>query len=197
MVRNLKINPYLIKYPWTFWDGWLNQDEAKAWKMILLEKVLWEEMTITVYGKKHLTPRLSAFLGEEGISYRYSGVVHRANGFPTWFLPLLNKVNTSSQIIFNGCLLHLYRDGIDCMGWHADDEKEIDPNSPISSLSLGAKRDFIFKNRRSLQKEILNLDNGDLLLMHPNCQKDWLHSLPVRKRINKPRINLTFRKFIA
>jgi alkylated DNA repair dioxygenase AlkB len=31
------------------------------------------------------------------------------------------------------------------MGFHKDDETELDPAVPIASLTLGAERDFIFR----------------------------------------------------
>ena len=82
------------------------------------------------------------------------------------------------------------------MGWHADDEKELNPNQPISSLSFGSKRDFVIKHRNKLEKKIIPLDNGDLFIMYPPCQKEWNHSIPIRKKIKEPRINLTFRCYL-
>ena len=80
--------------------------------------------------------------------------------------------------------------------YHADDEAEIEPNTQIASLSLGATRDFCLKHRHQPLREVLHLQGGDLLIMHPQCQKEWLHALPRRKRVLQPRINLTFRSFI-
>jgi alkylated DNA repair dioxygenase AlkB len=84
------------------------------------------------------------------------------------------------------------------MGWHADDEAEIDQSQPIASLSLGSSRDFQLRHRHQKQhRHTLTLSSGDLLVMHPGCQQDWLHGVPQRKRITTPRINLTFRCFQA
>ena len=79
------------------------------------------------------------------------------------------------------------------MGWHADDEPELDNFKTISSLSLGSTRDFVLKHQTKKIKEVLSLKSGDLLIMHPNCQRDWVHSIPTRKGIIDKRINLTFR----
>jgi len=82
------------------------------------------------------------------------------------------------------------------MGWHADDEPEIDQTQPIGSLSLGASRDFLLRHRVKRDYRIaLPLSDGDLLIMHPGCQQNWMHSVPQRRRISTPRINLTFRRF--
>ena len=33
------------------------------------------------------------------------------------------------------------------MGYHKDDEKELDKETPIASLTFGAERDFIFRHQ--------------------------------------------------
>ena len=48
---------------------------------------------------------------------------------------------------YNACLLNLYHNGEEAMGWHCDNEKEIVTNSSIASLSIGASRKFSFKHK--------------------------------------------------
>ena len=182
--------------PWRWIANWLNSADARFWLHRLQDGVTWEQPVVRVYGRDHVVPRLTAFMAAKGINYRYSGVSHRGEGLPDWFYPLLKRVNTASKENFNGCLLNLYRNGNDHMGWHADNEAEIEPNTQIASLSLGATRDFCLKHRHQPLREVLHLQGGDLLIMHPQCQKEWLHALPRRKRVLQPRINLTFRCFI-
>lgn len=81
------------------------------------------------------------------------------------------------------------------MGWHADDEPEIDANQAIASLSIGASRTFQFRHRQTRERHDLELGDGDLLVMAPGCQQAWLHAVPVRKKVTTTRINLTFRVF--
>lgn len=92
------------------------------------------------------------------------------------------------------------------MGEHRDDEKELDPLGPIASVSLGAARDFIFRHRdargkhgrhRHIEPVKLELSHGSLLLMNPPTNKFWYHSLPIRKKVLNPRINLTFRRILT
>lgn len=90
------------------------------------------------------------------------------------------------------------------MGEHRDDEKELDPLCPIASVSLGAARDFIFRHRdargksapRQIEPVKLELAHGSLLLMNRPTNTFWYHSLPVRKKVLLPRINLTFRRIL-
>ena len=182
-------------YPWNLITGWMKKEEATFWKEKLFKKLEWTQPKVRLYGNEFLIPRKTIFIGEEGIKYKYSGINHQSIGWPDWFLPLLEKVCNVNKINFNGCLINLYRDGNDSMGWHSDNEKELDPDKPISSLSLGSSRDLFFKHRKNKIKNNLNLKDGDLLIMYPHCQKEWIHSIPVRKRIKDFRINLTFRSY--
>jgi alpha-ketoglutarate-dependent dioxygenase alkB family protein 2 len=101
------------------------------------------------------------------------------------------------------CVFVRYKDGLDKMGFHRDDEKELNPDVPIASLTLGAERDFIFRhcNRRAaaiqIPDEKLVLTDGLLLLMRPPTNQLWYHGLPVRRKCTAPRINLTFRSILV
>ena len=90
-----------------------------------------------------------------------------------------------------------YKDGMDKMGFHKDDEKELCRETPIASLTLGAERDFVFKHEDKAAKivdEKLLLQDGLLLLMHAPTNRFWYHAIPQRKACKIPRINLTFRQ---
>lgn len=80
------------------------------------------------------------------------------------------------------------------MGWHSDDEKELNPYSPIASLSLGAQRKFSFRHKEDKTTIPLYLDNGSALIMYSPTQQFWQHALLKTKTVSTPRINLTFRK---
>ena len=182
---------------WNHHVGWLEPQASSYWFDLCQNQIAWEQPQVRVYGKYHRVPRLSAFLADASVSYRYSGVMHQGQGWPDWFAPLLEQVNESCSAQFNGCLFNLYRNGDDRMGWHADDEQEIDQTRPIASLSLGATRDFCLRHRQDpMRRETLVLADGDLLVMHPGCQQQWMHGVPSRRRIRTSRVNLTFRCFL-
>jgi alkylated DNA repair dioxygenase AlkB len=97
-------------------------------------------------------------------------------------------------------LLNLYRDGNDSIGFHADDEPEIEPLSPIASVSLGAVRTFVLRprSRKILARapEIaLPLAHGSCLVMRGTTQKEFRHGIPAEPAATGPRVNLTFRKY--
>jgi alkylated DNA repair dioxygenase AlkB len=192
----MTIHPAAAETDWSLHEGWLKPELARHWQTQLEHQLKWEQPVVQVYGKRHPVPRLTVFLANEGIHYRYSGAIHTGDGWPAWFKPLLHQVNEACETNFNGCLLNWYRHGDDRMGWHADDEPEIDQRAPIASLSLGATRDFQLRHRKTAHlKMSLPLADGDLLVMHPGCQSRWMHSVPQRRKVQSTRINLTFRRF--
>ena len=80
------------------------------------------------------------------------------------------------------------------MGWHSDDEKDLEENSAIASLSLGAERKFAFRHKESKETVALLLEQGSLLMMKDTTQTHWHHQLPKTKKVTEPRVNLTFRR---
>ncbi|WP_313360206.1 alpha-ketoglutarate-dependent dioxygenase AlkB, partial [Empedobacter sp.] len=79
------------------------------------------------------------------------------------------------------------------MAWHSDGEKQLKRHGAIASLSFGAERKFGFKHKETKEVIALNLASGSLLVMKNETQDYWLHRLPPTKKVNSPRINLTFR----
>ena len=103
------------------------------------------------------------------------------------------KVEAINGASYNACLLNLYHEGEEGMGWHRDNEKEIVAGSSIASLSFGAVRKFTFKHATTNERLDIELANGSLLDMKGVIQEHWYHSLPKTKKIKQMRINLTFR----
>jgi alkylated DNA repair dioxygenase AlkB len=79
------------------------------------------------------------------------------------------------------------------MGCHADDEKELGKNPLVASLSFGAQRVLRFRHAKLGLKFDVPLAHGDLLIMAGELQHHWKHELPKTRKVDTPRINLTFR----
>ncbi len=94
---------------------------------------------------------------------------------------------------FEGVLLNHYRDGDVKLGFHADDEPVIVPDSPIASVSLGAPRRFVLRHNATGATHELTLAHGSLLVMLGTTQRFWKHAVPPQRGAG-PRINLTFRR---
>ncbi len=163
---------------------------------ILKEQTPWKQDRITLYGKEHNQPRLTQWYGDPNKEYVYSGIKMKPLPW-TSLLNLLKKdIKNIFNLEFNSVLLNLYRNGEDTVGWHSDNEPELGSNPIILSLSLGEERDFMLRNKNMNQKLKINLENGSVLIMSGLTQKNWEHSLPRRKKVKNPRINLTFRNII-
>ncbi len=163
----------------------------------LLNKIEWANESVIMFGKEITTKRKVAFYADDKIEYTYSKKTKKGLSWTPLLLEILQKVSTYTQCNYNACLLNLYHDGNESMGWHSDNEKEIVHNSSIASLSFGAERKFAFKHKVSNETISIILNNGSLLEMAGSLQQQWFHSLPKSKKINDARINLTFRQMIS
>ncbi|MEY4358745.1 MAG: hypothetical protein RLZZ631_231 [Cyanobacteriota bacterium] len=176
--------------------AWLQQQgvETERLRLALCDGLRWQQPLVTVYGKQHRTPRLTCWVADPGCTYRYSGLQQAIHPWTTELSQLRQLLLDQLGVRFNSLLLNRYRDGADRMGWHADDEPELDDQAPITSLSLGVARDLRFRPRQGAQEAFaLKLADGDLLVMDPPSQRHWQHALPSRARVAAERINLTFR----
>ena len=173
-----------------------NRKEVAQYYQTFLEKIPWKNDEAIIFGKHHITKRKVAWFGDNTYSYKYSGITKQAHIWTPELLQLKQKVEELSATTYNSCLLNLYHDGEEGMGWHSDAEKTLLDNGTIASVTLGAERKFSFKHRESKQRIDVLLENGSLLLMKGTTQKNWLHRLPPTKKVFSPRINLTFRTII-
>ncbi len=169
----------------------LSNDEVLA---RLRAETAWQAQSITLWGKQHLQPRLTAWHGEA--SYTYSGLKLEPLPFTALQLTIKAAVEEASGRRFNSVLLNYYRNERDSMGMHSDDEPELGVQPAIASVSFGAERTFILRHKRSKQTLKIVLPSGSMLLMSGETQNNWLHGINKSTRANGARINLTFR-FIA
>lgn len=160
----------------------------------LLSGLELRQETIKIFGKEVLQPRLSALYGEKGTSYRYSGKTFDAIPWTGWLKSLAHNCSEITEVLFNTALLNYYRNGNDSMGLHADNEPELGRNPVIASVNYGATRKMIFRRNADKQKLIVELNDGDLLIMRGALQHFWKHELPKERRVEEPRLNVTFRR---
>ncbi len=172
-------------------ENWLLKEEADA----LFEHVSaldWQSEKLLLFGKLIEVPRKVIWMADPLCCYAYSNLKHVPVPWTDLMSGIRNKLKIMLHDQFNGVLCNYYRDGNDYMGWHSDDEVGL--GSTIASISLGVSRRFCFRYRKqhSLKDEII-LSHGSLLIMRGNTQRFWQHQLPKMRRVNSPRINLTFR----
>jgi alkylated DNA repair dioxygenase AlkB len=155
---------------------------------------------INVYGKQYNSKRMSCYFTSM-VNVTPTSKNYNYGDLPSFDWEVSPTISIIKEMIekmlnthYDYCLVHIYRNGNDSIGWHNDKEAL---NTDIASVSLGATRKFRFReidNISGWHSEII-LNSGDLLHMKTGCQTKYKHCVPVEKTVKESRINLTFRKF--
>ena len=172
----------------------ITPSESDAFFEKLTSDIPWQHDEVKMFGKTIVTARKVAWCGDSGLDYTYSGKTKSPLPWSELLLELKRLTEEKTGHHFNSCLLNLYHDGSEGMGWHRDNESSIVPHSPIACLSLGAERRFHFKHTTTKERITVELASGSLLVMAGETQTHWQHALPKSTRISEPRISLTFRQ---
>ncbi|VVA31044.1 PREDICTED: alpha-ketoglutarate-dependent [Prunus dulcis] len=193
-------------------------DQAWTWFDYLHTHIPWTRPTIRVFGRSCLQPRDTCYVASPGLPQLvYSGYQPHAYSWDDHpplkqILEAVHKALPGSS--FNSLILNRYKGGHDHVGWHSDDEKLYGSTPEIASLSLGCEREFFLKKKPSktcqesrddqepkskrlkrnhADQYSFTLKHGSLLVMRGYTQRDWMHSVPKRTKVEATRINLTFR----
>lgn len=169
--------------------------ESDLFFLSLLNQTRWRQDKIRIYGKQIDLPRLTAWYGDPGKSYSYSGISMDPYPWTETLREIKSRVDGEAQVRFNSVLLSLYRNGNDSLSWHQDDEPELGEDPVIASVSFGATRSFQFRYKpdKNVHKVSVDLTHGSLLIMKGPTQRFWMHQVPKTAKPVAPRINLTFR----
>jgi len=188
-IANLLPKDGCVQYYPQIW----NETQCAAMFDALLQSLHWETDQLVMFGEVITTKRKVVWVGDEGRSYTYSGVKKHPHPWTAELLAIKANLEELAQWKFNSCLLNLYHNGSEGMGWHSDNEPELNPKAPIASLSLGEIRKFAFRHKIDKTVSPVFLENGSVLMMHAPTQESWQHSLLKTSKPLGPRINLTFR----
>ena len=187
-----------LAIPDVMWQpDWLSPVLAQKLYVQLMAEVSWKQDAMNIGEKSIPLPRLTAWQGDVGAEYVYSGILNNPEPWSVSIFDVKEKLEKELGIQFNSVLLNRYRNGHDSIGWHADDEPELGLSPIIASLSLGATRTFeIRRNPVKGTKPLthsLPLTAGGLLVMFGNAQQSWKHQVPKEPHVLGERLNLTFR----
>lgn len=189
-----KSTPSVFKYGKLF-----SKNKADSYFEAILEEIedLAENNKGIMYGKSYVSELKSVQISNPNIAlYNYnssgSTKVYKWNVSPT-IKKIKKKVEKILGVQFNLVLVNIYNPDAH-LGYHSDDEHNIISNSVIASVSLGAERPFLLKNKKTGNVNKILLENGSLCTMEGSFQEKYKHSIPKRKNINGTRINLTFRQ---
>ncbi len=173
--------------------SWLAPDAAAEALARIIAEADWRQERIRTPGGWVDQPRLTAWQGDEGAVYIYSGIRNVPQPWTRQVAELRDAISTLCGVRFNSVLLNRYRMGTDSMGWHADHEPELGPEPVIASLSLGATRRFDLRHNATGVVRSFQLTSGSLLVMQGKTQAQWRHRVPKEPTVSGERVNLTFR----
>jgi alkylated DNA repair dioxygenase AlkB len=126
----------------------LTLKEANQYLDLLLQNILWQNDEAVIFGKHIITKRKTAWYGNSDYLYTYSNTTKQALAWTRELSDLKQIVEKKVETKFNSCLLNLYHDGNEGVGWHSDDEKSLGKNAIIASLSFGAERKFLLSTNK-------------------------------------------------
>src|SRR4051812_7210340 len=178
-------------------EHWLTPDAAAAAFAELRADTPWRLEHIRIAGRVIPVPRQTAWYGDPGATYVYSGIRNEPLPWTPLLLQLRDALSAAAGAPFNSVLLNHYRDGKDSMGWHADNEPALGHDPVIASLSLGAPRRFLLRHATQKDRSMaFLLGDGALLGMAGATQHHYRPSVPKPAEAGE-RINLTFRQVIT
>ena len=165
-----------------------------------------EPQYIVVFGKQKMLPRRQLAMG---CDYRFAGQTATAVHWHPIVERIKDDINSILDLHLNGALIHFNSGPMEYIGPHSDDERGLDPTSPIVVVCFGAPRRFRFTAKPASKSELALvaeteavMKHGDAILMGGTTQKTHKHEVRKASRKNPEsqfegkRVSLTFRKFL-
>ena len=185
-----------VKTPWDgflFVERFLECNEAGSLLNYCRESVRWRAELVQMFGETHVAPRLVSCYGDPGAVYRYRGSAQRPLPWTGALESLCNRLNADTGARFNFVLMNRYRNGTDHVGFHSDDERDLEFQPVIASISLGSTRRFRIRKRTTGETTHFDLPHGALTLMWGESQSQYKHALAKTRQTVGERFNLSFR----
>lgn len=163
---------------------------------------LWEHRPenfnkVVIRGRTVETPRWQQAYGRD---YYFTGMNHTALPIPEilqGFLDWANDLEEYKQFgSFNGILVNWYQDSSHYIGPHSDDVRNLVPNTPILTASIGATRTFRIRSKedRSIVKDIEAVGKT-YIVMGSTMQSHYTHEIVKSSKKIGRRVSVTLRMF--
>jgi len=127
--------------------------------------------------------------------YCYGNITHQPQPLPqdSYITTIIKQVSVKMpSLVFNSILITKYEDGEDFVPLHSDNEKNIEKDSVIACISLGATRGIYFESSTGSNLSV-ELEHGSVYCMTRKSQDIFRHGVP--KRCNSSiRISITLRQ---
>ena len=190
--------------------GNVGREQADAWLVQIKQQVAFpgKRGTVRVFGRKCTEPRdVVGFPAAPGLCHAYSGKQVECAYMPAVVREMLDYMNARTGASYNFALVNRYRDHTDSIGFHHDDERNLDTTHPVVSLSFGAARTFVLKpaaasakGRRALmripkplaQTHKILLEHGSAFMMAQDTNRAFKHGVPKSRRKCGERVSVTF-----
>jgi alkylated DNA repair dioxygenase AlkB len=209
----------------TLVKGFLSSKDSQTLLKASL-KLPWQSRSTVLIGKIVNLHRQFALVGcrrrtktSKPLTYTYRNKASIVKKWPSAIQRAAERIESyfNGKALFNSCFSSLYNLETDHMAKHCDATTELEPDSLIVSLSLGATRSFIIReikqhepviekpdrasrigNRQNAVLQVaakdnatkIDLENGDMFVMTTQMQKSYTHEVPEGKGL---RICLNFR----
>jgi alkylated DNA repair dioxygenase AlkB len=149
--------PEMLEYH----TGLFGEQQSDAYLKAFMENTPWEQKLVKMWDKEMLTPRLTAWYGDTGTNYSFTGVKLDPMPWTPELLEIKAKVEPLAGIHFNSVLLNYYRDGNDSVAWHSDKENILGKRPVIASVSFGQVRSFDIRNKADHEEKYsVRLEHG-------------------------------------
>ena len=149
--------------------------------------------TIKIMGKDVLTPRWQQSYGK---NYRYTGSQNNALPIPDILQPFLAWSQQHIDSRLNGLLLNWY-DGEKghYIGAHRDDERDLQSDSPILTISMGEERIFRLRPYGGEGYRDFTFSHAEAIVLPADTNRHFTHEVPHFKRYTQRRISITLRAY--
>ena len=154
-------------------------------------------------GPRNKKKRKSLWLTNNLRPYTFSNIVHKAQPLDNYpaiskIMELVNDCKDTTQDS-DACLVTCYSAPSAALSLHSDNEEhDIDQNSSINTLSIGATRQLEYCNNfDNIALKTFEVSDGTLTIMKPGCQQVLRHRICKGKSIrgaSNIRFSLSFRK---
>jgi alkylated DNA repair dioxygenase AlkB len=153
---------------------------------------------ILIFGKVARQRRNVGFYSDTSIGYRYSNRVMASKRMHQCLIELLNYVNEKFNYNYNGILINKYIGGEDYISPHSDDERGLDQQIGVISISYGVSRKFRVRHKDTKRIAYdLPTDSSKIMQMAGDFQKEFTHEIVKEPEITGTRFSFTFRHHLT
>jgi alkylated DNA repair dioxygenase AlkB len=161
---------------------------------------------VTPWERRELSgQRRECWMSDGQVPYSYEGRMYVGSNWHTITRFLRDIIGTArirrrnilntkefEHFHFQACLIEGYESHQDHHPWRSYNTEIVDHTKPTAILSLGTRREFFIRDRRTKTVESQILEPGSLLFMHAGSQVTHEYRVPKHPAECLGRVSLTF-----